>query len=311
MRIVSIVGFKKSGKTTLTGLVADALERKGQRVGIIKHSHHALDKQNTDTFWLMRPGRVVAGCCPDEAAVFWSQPVAAQNLASLMDVDVVLVEGGKTSGIWPRILCLKEAGEAPLLAAPGGEILGCKPLPSAMAGETADSGHLALATVGAAPQVPYGPHYAELSPETAEALAEHILRHGAILGDGANHQKPAVLVSYQAPSSALVRHSDSLCSAPHQVVSSEKGSCGMSAPAQPAVVGCVCSDPAGPQGKGPLCPCEKMRPTGGVSVSVGGASLEMHAFVEKIVAGTITGMLRELKGYDADKEIVIRLSPRF
>lgn len=108
MQAISIVGYKSSGKTTLTALLADALEKKGRRVAIIKYTHHPLDKQHVDTSRLMRPHRTVVGLSPEESAVFWSAPRTAHSMLPLLDADVLLVEGGKQNGWLPRILCSKE-----------------------------------------------------------------------------------------------------------------------------------------------------------------------------------------------------------
>jgi molybdopterin-guanine dinucleotide biosynthesis protein B len=260
MRTVGIVGFKKSGKTALTALVAESLERRRLTVGIIKFSHHSLDKQNTDTFWLMRPGRVVAGCCPDEAAIFWSRPVPAKELAAFMDVDVLLVEGGKRYGDWPRILCLRETKEALQLRSPDGE-----------------EGGSVLATVGAEPDESMGPHFAGVSPETADALAALILERGMLLERG---QEPVASPEHDGKTVAAAAQSAPECS---------------------------CSDPDGPMGKGSECPCERATAKGGVSVTIGGRRLDMHKFVENMVSGVILGMMRELKGYVPGEDIVIRL----
>lgn len=52
MKIVSIVGRKDSGKTSLTVKIIEELTRRGYKVGSIKHSHHQLDmdRENTDTW---------------------------------------------------------------------------------------------------------------------------------------------------------------------------------------------------------------------------------------------------------------------
>ena len=42
-RILSIIGRKNAGKTTLTVALASELARRGRRVMTIKHSHHPAD----------------------------------------------------------------------------------------------------------------------------------------------------------------------------------------------------------------------------------------------------------------------------
>ena len=52
MKIVSIVGKKNTGKTSLTVKIIEELTRRGYNVASIKHSHHSIemDKENTDTW---------------------------------------------------------------------------------------------------------------------------------------------------------------------------------------------------------------------------------------------------------------------
>lgn len=52
MRIVSVVGKKNSGKTSLTLKIIETLRKRGYEVATIKHSHHTMemDKENTDTW---------------------------------------------------------------------------------------------------------------------------------------------------------------------------------------------------------------------------------------------------------------------
>ena len=52
MRIVSIVGSKNTGKTSLTVKIIEELSNRGFKVASIKHSHHEMeiDHINTDTY---------------------------------------------------------------------------------------------------------------------------------------------------------------------------------------------------------------------------------------------------------------------
>ncbi len=113
MKGINSVGFKKSGKTTTLGMLADVLETRGLRLGIAKFTHQGLDMPGTDTAWLMKSSRTVAGLGSEEAAVFWSHKRYLPDLLPLMPADMLLVEGGKQLGWLPRILCLKEPEDAP------------------------------------------------------------------------------------------------------------------------------------------------------------------------------------------------------
>lgn len=148
MRAVNIVGFKNSGKTTLTLALANALEALGQRVALAKHSHHPLDKPDTDTGRMRAPERVVAGLGAGETALFFGRGRSLASLLPLMrtEADILLVEGGKTAFWLPRVLCLKTPEDAALLQP-----------------------ELALATYGAV-AVPGLPHFDAASVDQLAAL---------------------------------------------------------------------------------------------------------------------------------------------
>ena len=58
MRIISIVGLKNTGKTSLTSKVIKELTNRGFKVASIKHSHHQMemDHEGTDTYKQMESG---------------------------------------------------------------------------------------------------------------------------------------------------------------------------------------------------------------------------------------------------------------
>ncbi len=166
MRAVAITGPKKSGKSTLVALVAEALEKRGCSVAIIKQSQHAMEKGNTDAFWFMRPGRTVVGVSPEETAVFWPRHLDFSEITSLVRADVALVEGGDAPVRLPRILCLKEGGQKEIST-----LCGNQDVP-------------VIATQGVKPAAACGPHFAEADPETADQLAGLIMEKGLFLPQG-------------------------------------------------------------------------------------------------------------------------------
>lgn len=58
MRIISIVGLKNTGKTSLTSKIIKELTNRGFKVASIKHSHHQMemDHEGTDTYKQMESG---------------------------------------------------------------------------------------------------------------------------------------------------------------------------------------------------------------------------------------------------------------
>jgi molybdopterin-guanine dinucleotide biosynthesis protein B len=126
--VVSIVGKKKSGKTTLVEALVAELVRRGLRIGTIKHGHHFdLDTPGTDSWRHRSAGSartVLAG--PDGFAVVGSWPggvpagpleLAARHLG---DLDLVVVEGFKAEPV-PKIEIFRRAAHADPVFPPGSE----------------------------------------------------------------------------------------------------------------------------------------------------------------------------------------------
>jgi len=49
MRVIGIIGYKKSGKTTLTLKLSDELTKRGYKVAVVLHVNEDLDVANSDT----------------------------------------------------------------------------------------------------------------------------------------------------------------------------------------------------------------------------------------------------------------------
>jgi molybdopterin-guanine dinucleotide biosynthesis protein B len=126
-RIVSIVGRKDAGKTTLMVALASELVRRGHRVMTIKHGHHPaeVDRSGSDSWRHLHEGRaervLLAG--PGLRVLFDRAPddydpvgLARRYLA---DADIVLVEGFKRAPI-PKIEVHRRSLGAPPLLSEGG-----------------------------------------------------------------------------------------------------------------------------------------------------------------------------------------------
>ena len=100
--IISIVGRRNSGKTTvLEGLIAE-LTRRGLRVGVLKHSDHGfdMDREGKDTWRHRQAGaRSIGIMSSREVAVIRSLdgelPLGEAVALLGADLDVVLTEGFK------------------------------------------------------------------------------------------------------------------------------------------------------------------------------------------------------------------------
>lgn len=109
-RVISIVGRKDAGKTTLTVALAAEFARRGHRVMTLKHGSHApaLDTEGTDSWRHFHEGRaertLLSGA--DGKVLFDRAPDTYDPLALvrqyLADADIVLVEGYKRAAL-PKI----------------------------------------------------------------------------------------------------------------------------------------------------------------------------------------------------------------
>ena len=109
MKIVSIVGRKNTGKTSLTVKVIEELTRRGYNVCSIKHSHHSIemDKENTDTWKHKQAGaNLVVGV--GSTTFFNARREHDLNRILYMikhfdDFDFVIIEGYKSYN-YPKII---------------------------------------------------------------------------------------------------------------------------------------------------------------------------------------------------------------
>ena len=109
MKIVSIVGKKNTGKTSLTVKVIEELTRRGYNVASVKHSHHSIemDKENTDTWKHKQAGaNLVVGV---GSTTFFNarQEMDLNRILFLIkhfdEYDFVIIEGYKSYN-YPKII---------------------------------------------------------------------------------------------------------------------------------------------------------------------------------------------------------------
>ena len=108
MKIVSIVGRKNTGKTSLTVKVIEELTKRGYNVASIKHSHHTMemDRENTDTWKHKQAGSNVVVGIGSTSFFNVRQDLDLNRLLFLIkhmdDVDFVVIEGFKRYN-YPKI----------------------------------------------------------------------------------------------------------------------------------------------------------------------------------------------------------------
>jgi molybdopterin-guanine dinucleotide biosynthesis protein B len=129
---IGIIGFSRSGKTTLAVALVRLFSARGRRSAYVKHTHHAVGElaDGGDTRLALEAGAAIVVVADDDEAVRWDAagrklgPEPYDDPASLVasiDADLVIVEGWKDLRLWPVILVEREGLEhlrpAPAIAA--------------------------------------------------------------------------------------------------------------------------------------------------------------------------------------------------
>ena len=121
-RLISIVGRKDAGKTTLLVALSAAFARRGSRVATLKHGHHpaAADREGKDTWRHYHEGRAAQVLIesPGQRVLFerTEQEADPFTLARtyLAGADIILIEGFKRFPI-PKIEVHRKALALPPL----------------------------------------------------------------------------------------------------------------------------------------------------------------------------------------------------
>ena len=103
MKIVGIVGWKDSGKTTIATKIINRLSSKNFRVASIKHAHHEfdIDHENTDSFKhrLAGSSQVIVSSSKRWVKISELNNSKEKTLDELInqlsEIDIVIVEGFK------------------------------------------------------------------------------------------------------------------------------------------------------------------------------------------------------------------------
>ena len=109
MKIVSIVGKKNTGKTTLTTKIIEKLTKKGYKVASIKHTHHTIemDKENTDTWKHKNAGAEIVVGVGSTTFFNITTDLELNRILFLLkhqqDLDYIIIEGFKSYN-YPKII---------------------------------------------------------------------------------------------------------------------------------------------------------------------------------------------------------------
>ena len=114
MKVFTIFGVSKSGKTTTAELVIKELRRRGYSVGSVKDIHFeqfAIDTPGTNTHRHMVAGsQMVVARGLYETDILFQSRLAITELLPFFNHDFVLIEGGNEEPL-PKILTAKSCSE--------------------------------------------------------------------------------------------------------------------------------------------------------------------------------------------------------
>ncbi|ACV24482.1 molybdopterin-guanine dinucleotide biosynthesis protein B [Methanocaldococcus fervens] len=97
MRVIGVIGYKDSGKTTL---IEEILKHSDKKIAVIKHSKEdvEIDKEGTDSYRLSNAGANVTVLSTDNKTAFFTGRMDLENILAELsdyDVDFVIIEGFK------------------------------------------------------------------------------------------------------------------------------------------------------------------------------------------------------------------------
>ncbi len=108
MKIIAIVGYHNTGKTTLIERLVEFLKERGYRVGYIKHDpkgHGITDKEGSDTNRIFRKIDRVALTSPDRVTLWDKREDDPVSIARefFKSFDIVILEGYKGRDDIPKV----------------------------------------------------------------------------------------------------------------------------------------------------------------------------------------------------------------
>jgi molybdopterin-guanine dinucleotide biosynthesis adapter protein len=107
LRVVGIIGYKKSGKTSLLVKIAQELTSRGYTVSSLKHVSGNIDLAGTDTSLHKQFTKQTAIVSPSESAIFLPESKNVEQMLAFLESDFVLIEGFKKEKTYPKIICLR------------------------------------------------------------------------------------------------------------------------------------------------------------------------------------------------------------
>jgi molybdopterin-guanine dinucleotide biosynthesis protein B len=107
MKVVGIIGYKKSGKTTVGLRLCKAWSEMGYRVGVLKHAGE-IHLPESDSAKYREYASMVSVVSPREAEIVVKEEKTVGDMMTYFDADILLVEGFKNERTFPKIVCLRK-----------------------------------------------------------------------------------------------------------------------------------------------------------------------------------------------------------
>ncbi len=197
--VVSVLGLKKSGKTTVASALIAALRARGYRVAALKKAPlHllSLDPRGTDSYRLAEAGALFVAARSREETVTVHrepQPDDLETLLSLVPPSMQIVVAEGVSGTRAQVvLCLKTAENLEeTLRVRGQGTAGLLALSGVFASDPQAVASLRASTL--LPQGGFPPAFNVLVSEQREALCERVLAAAAGLRPAAEPAGPLVV----------------------------------------------------------------------------------------------------------------------
>jgi molybdopterin-guanine dinucleotide biosynthesis adapter protein len=112
LKALGIIGYHKSGKTTLGLRLCEEFANRGLRVGVIKHVSCELRLADADSSRYRPFASVIAAASPAEAEIIVRGEKTLEDMLRYCEkCDLILVEGFKKERMFPKIVCLREKEE--------------------------------------------------------------------------------------------------------------------------------------------------------------------------------------------------------
>ena len=108
MKVIGVVGYGKSGKTTLILKLSRELAALGYEVAVLKHVPGTIDFPDSDTSKFRSIAPFVSAISPGESEIILQGKKHIGDILKYFDADLVLIEGFKKEKTFPKIVCIKK-----------------------------------------------------------------------------------------------------------------------------------------------------------------------------------------------------------